>query len=78
VAVIVLAPVPENLTEQLPVPDELSVMVQLVSAPVIATVPVGVFDFMPPDTLTVTVTFSFKAEGSGVSAVIVVVLVFVT
>ena len=57
-------------TLQLPVPAE-SVMVQLVSAPVMATVPVGVVE--PPVTVTVTFTVPPPADGSGVSDVMVTV-----
>jgi hypothetical protein len=58
-------------TEHVPVPPE-SVMVQLLSAPVIATVPDGVIP--APLTLTLTDTGLLGREGSGVSAVMVVVL----
>lgn len=58
------------MTLQLPVPPE-SVILQFVSAPVIATVPVGV---VPPVTVTVTFTDCPISDGSGESVVIVVVV----
>jgi hypothetical protein len=54
-------------------PDELSVMVQFVFAPVIYTlVPLG--DNELPVTLTLTLTFPFTRDGSGLSPVMVVVV----
>lgn len=68
----VLAPAVRNVTiAQLPVPPA-SVMTQLVSAPVIFTVPLG---GVPPGpaTVTVTVTKPLGKDGSGFILVIVVV-----
>jgi hypothetical protein len=62
-----------NFTLQLPVPEELRVIVQLVFAPLIVTRPEGMVE--PPVTLTLTLTFAFTREGSGISAVMVVVVV---
>jgi len=56
-------------TLQLPLPPE-RVMVQFTSAPVTATVPVGVTP--PPVTLKLTKTACPGLDGSGVSAVMVV------
>jgi hypothetical protein len=66
---MVLFPFELKTTLQLPLPPE-SVMVQLVSAPVMATVPVGV----GPDPLTVTLTATGwpGVEGLGEWAVMVV------
>ncbi len=67
----VLSPALLKTTLQLPVPPA-SVMLQLVSAPVISTVPVGV------DPLPLTVTFTATdwpgVDGSGRSDVMLVVL----
>ena len=69
-AVRVLEPEVLKVTLQLPLPPE-SERVQLVSAPVMDTVPVGV----TPDPLTVTLTVTNwpGVDGSGASAVMVVV-----
>lgn len=66
-AVSVFEPEVLKITVQLPVPPE-SVMVQLVSAPVMATVPVGVVE--PPATVTVIVTDCPADDGSGVSVIV--------
>ena len=70
-AVRVLAPIELKTTLQVPLPPE-SVMVQFVSAPLMATVPVGVEP--DPPTVTPTATASPGVDGSGVSAVMVVVV----
>ena len=72
IAVRVFVPDELKTTEQLPVPDEFKVIVQLVFAPVMSTVPVGTVE--PPVTLTLTITLALVRDGSGVSAVIVVVV----
>lgn len=66
-----LAPPELKTTLQIPVPLE-RVIVQLESAPVIVTVPVGLVD--PPVTVTVTLTDCPTSDGSGVSAVMVVMV----
>jgi hypothetical protein len=67
-----LAPAELKITLQLPAPAD-KVIVQFVSAPVMATVPVGV----APDPLTATLTETAcpVLDGFGVWAVIVVVVV---
>ena len=68
---MVLAPAVLKTTLHEPLPPE-RVMVQLVSAPVMATVPVGTNP--APLTVTSTVTDCPAMDGSWVSAVITVVL----
>jgi hypothetical protein len=67
---MVLAPVVLKTTLQLPLPPA-RVMVQLVSAPVMATVPVGVVPVLVTDTPTTTDWPG--VEGSGTSPVMVTV-----
>jgi len=71
VAVMVSVPGVLKTALQLPAPPE-SVMVQLVSAPVMATVPVGVAPV--PLTITPTTTVWPGMEGSGASDVMLVVV----
>ena len=71
VAKRVLVPPVLKTTLQLPLPPE-SVMIQLVSAPVMATVPVGVAPV--PLTVTPTTTVWPGRDGSGESEVIFVVV----
>ena len=70
-AVRILLPVVLKTTLQLPLPPE-SVMVQLLSAPEMATVPVGVVP--EPLTVTLTATDWLGVDGLGVWAVMVVVV----
>ena len=68
---MVFEPLVEKTTLQLPVPL-VNVSVQLVSAPVMATVPVGVDP--APATVTATLTDWYGADGSGVSTMVIVVV----
>jgi hypothetical protein len=68
---MLLVPLELKTTLQLPVPPE-SVMVQLLSAPVMATVPVGVAP--DPLTLTLTETACPGVDGLGLWAVMDVVV----
>lgn len=69
-AVSVLVPVLLKTTPQVPVPLASRLIVQLVSAPVIVTVPVGML--APPDTVTETATVAPGVEGLGICEVIMV------
>ena len=71
--VSVLIPLEVNFTIQVPVPEALRAIVQLVFAPVIFTLPEGVV--VQPVTLKLTLTFPLITDGSGVSAVMRVVVV---
>lgn len=71
-AVRVLLPEVVKITLQFPVPLE-RVMLQFVSAPVMATVPLGIGP-QALVTLTATVTVAPVIDGSGVSAVISVIV----